>query len=226
GVWWAVFSVPAALWLPGAGTSSELGNGVWTSSEDATSGKWSVWREVKAAWRRLGGMLRWSEIRKLRNTFKYLAAWFLLSDGFTTISSTAILFAKTSLKMPPSSLILIGVLTPMAGILGSLIWPKLQQRFGWSNLKVLVILLVLSSLVPAYGCFGFLSPHFGGLTTPEEMFVLAVYFGLMYGAFQGYARAFYAELIPLGEEARWEHPVFLFLLGIHDLVGNSDIAHC
>ena len=25
----------------------------------------------------------------------------------------------------------------------------------------------------------------------------------MYGAFQGYARAFYAELIPLGEEARW-----------------------
>jgi UMF1 family MFS transporter len=25
----------------------------------------------------------------------------------------------------------------------------------------------------------------------------------VYGAFQGYARAFYAELIPLGEEARW-----------------------
>ena len=25
----------------------------------------------------------------------------------------------------------------------------------------------------------------------------------MYGAFQGYARAFYAEFIPPGEEARW-----------------------
>lgn len=25
----------------------------------------------------------------------------------------------------------------------------------------------------------------------------------MYGAFQGYARAFYAELLPPGEEARW-----------------------
>lgn len=25
----------------------------------------------------------------------------------------------------------------------------------------------------------------------------------MYGAFQGYARAFYAEIIPLGEETRW-----------------------
>jgi MFS-type transporter involved in bile tolerance (Atg22 family) len=27
--------------------------------------------------------------------------------------------------------------------------------------------------------------------------------GLVYGAFQGYARAFYAELLPPGEEARW-----------------------
>ncbi|KAJ3498969.1 hypothetical protein NLJ89_g10154 [Agrocybe chaxingu] len=35
------------------------------------------------------------------------------------------------------------------------------------------------------------------------MFVLAVYFGSVYGAFQGYARAFYAELLPPGEEARW-----------------------
>jgi len=25
----------------------------------------------------------------------------------------------------------------------------------------------------------------------------------VYGAFQGYARAFYAELLPPGEEARW-----------------------
>lgn len=35
------------------------------------------------------------------------------------------------------------------------------------------------------------------------MFGLAVVFGSVYGAFQGYARAFYAELLPEGEEARW-----------------------
>jgi len=44
---------------------------------------------------------------------------------------------------------------------------------------------------------------FGGLTTPGEMFALAVYFGALYGSFQGYARAFFAELIPPGQEARW-----------------------
>jgi len=35
------------------------------------------------------------------------------------------------------------------------------------------------------------------------MFALAVYFGSVYGAFQGYARAFYAKLLPPGQEARW-----------------------
>jgi UMF1 family MFS transporter len=40
-----------------------------------------VWQQVKLAWARLGQMLRPAEIRKLRNTFWYLGAWFLLSDG-------------------------------------------------------------------------------------------------------------------------------------------------
>ena len=49
-------------------------------------------------------------------------------------------------------------------------------------LRVLVVLVVKASAIPAYGCLGFLpifqrsSVKFGGLTTPGEMYVLAVYF--------------------------------------------------
>ncbi|KAL1943595.1 hypothetical protein VTO73DRAFT_4040 [Trametes versicolor] len=215
GIWWAVFSLPAAVWLPGAATIAQAAH---LLEEDGDSvplratpdeQKWSMTREIARAWRRLGQMLRWREIKKLRNTFTYLAAWFLLSDGFTTITSTALLFGKTTLHMPASSLVLIGALTPSAGILGSLVWPMVQRRAGWSNLRVLVVLVAMASAIPAYGCLGFLpvfqkgSVKFGGLTTPAEMYVLAVYFGSVYGAFQGYARAFYAEFIPPGEEARW-----------------------
>ena len=159
--------------------------------------------------------------------------------GFTTITSTAVLFAKTTLNMPPSSLILIGIITPVSGIAGSLLWPHVQRRNGWSNLRILVTLVSLASIVPAYGCLGFLSVFrngrvkFGGLTTPGEMYGLAVYFvsqigcqarsrkpdvhaqGSVYGAFQGYARAFYSELIPHGEEARW-----YALFSITDKVSN------
>ena len=69
GVWWGLFSLPAAVWLPSGPSSAEVPE------------KRAVWQQILFSWRRLGEMLRWTEIKKLRNTFKYLAAWFLLSDG-------------------------------------------------------------------------------------------------------------------------------------------------
>ncbi|KAI0052223.1 autophagy-type protein 22 [Auriscalpium vulgare] len=221
GAWWAVFSVPAIFLLPSVSKQNEEGivseeqEGLLADVDANTSSPrgpraWSAGKEIIAAWKRLGTMLRWREIKRLKNTFRYLAAWFILSDGFTTITSTALLFAKTTLHLPASSLILVGVLTPSAGILGALLWPILQRRFTWSNLHVIILLVSLASLIPAYGCLGLFfgaskdgSGNGWGLRTAAEMYVLAVYFGAVYGAFQSYARALYAELIPPGEEARW-----------------------
>ncbi len=93
GIWWAVFSLPAAVWLPGAAT---IANATHSLEEDGDNvppraagdeQKWSMTREIARAWRRLGQMLRWREIKKLRNTFTYLAAWFLLSDGLSSFLS-------------------------------------------------------------------------------------------------------------------------------------------
>lgn len=72
GIWWAVFTVPAWAWLPDGGQSA---------LKRRFKRDWSLRHEIWKAWKRLGHMLRPSEVRKLRNTFWYLAAWFLLSDG-------------------------------------------------------------------------------------------------------------------------------------------------
>ncbi|EJC99549.1 autophagy-type protein 22 [Fomitiporia mediterranea MF3/22] len=211
GLWWALFTLPAWLWLPGA-ASAEMKE----SSE--LDSRFSLKRELGRAWRRLGQMLHWREVKRLNHTFRFLGAWFLLSDGFTTITSTALLFGKTQLHMSAGSLVVVGLLVNAAGILGALVWPRIQRYLKWSNKRILIVLVLLCSFIPLYGCFGFLplfhsnsseainlltTPRFGGLTTPGEMFALAVYFGTVYGAFQAYARAFYAELVPRGEEARW-----------------------
>jgi MFS-type transporter involved in bile tolerance (Atg22 family) len=58
------------------------------------------------------------------------------------------------------------------------------------------------------------------------MFGLAVYFGAVYGAFQGYARALYAEMIPPGEEARWCVPCFFRLLFVFELTTGSAGMAC
>ena len=74
GVWWALGSIPAWIWLPdGEGTEA-------VKSDRAFSLKKEVWN----AWKTLGRMLRWREIKRLTNTFLYLAAWFLLSDGVSS----------------------------------------------------------------------------------------------------------------------------------------------
>ena len=83
--------------------------------------------------------------------------------------------------MPASSLVLVGVMVPTFGIAGSLAWPHLQRRLDLGNLRIVMILVILASLVPAYGCLGFLPVFqrigFGGLNSPSEIYGLAVYFG-------------------------------------------------
>lgn len=90
GVWWLVFSIPTAIWLP-SGRGGLSGGMRWEQRALAHVRAWrerdseddepTIWNQVKMAWIRLRDMLRPSEMAKLRNTFWFLAAWFLLSDG-------------------------------------------------------------------------------------------------------------------------------------------------
>ena len=80
GVWWALFTIPAALFLSSSPTEYR--------EEDIVGKKdWNVGTQITSAWIRLVNTFRWTEIKKLRNTFKFLAAWFLLSDGKINIKS-------------------------------------------------------------------------------------------------------------------------------------------
>lgn len=184
GLWWMVFTVPAAIWLPGAGATNAT-----TADEGSGVARKGAGTQVLEAWKGLIRMLRPSEMKELPNTFWFLLSWFFLSDGFSTITSTAILFAKTSLHMGATSLMLIAAITPAAGILGAVLWPVAQRKLDMSNLRALVVLVGMAAVIPAYACLGFLpffkgtdtvettGLKFGGLTTPGEMYVLAVYFG-------------------------------------------------
>lgn len=61
--WWGVFTVPAAMGLPGG-------------PKERAPERW-----LRTAWRRVGGMVRPSQMRELPNLFTYLLAWIFLSDG-------------------------------------------------------------------------------------------------------------------------------------------------
>lgn len=70
-IWWAVFTIPAWLGLPGGlRTTNSPGRGHITG--------------LAQGWKRVGSMVTPSEVKSLPNLFTFLLAWIFLSDGMST----------------------------------------------------------------------------------------------------------------------------------------------
>ena len=93
GLWWFSFTIPAALWLrPRPGPPIP-------ATKDGKQGRtWLGY--ISYAWRSLGKTIL--RAGKLRDVLLFLGSWFMISDSIATVSGTAILFAKTELKMKVS----------------------------------------------------------------------------------------------------------------------------
>lgn len=102
----------------------------------------------------------------------------LNNAGFHTTTYTAILYASSTLRMGPSKIILIGVLVQLAAVISSVLAPRIQQRLGVSNQKLLLWIVLLAEIIPVYACIGLILP-FGGLRTEGEMYIAATWFGLV-----------------------------------------------
>ena len=125
--------------------------------------------------------------------------------ALATISSTAVLFAKTTLGMQPTALAFIGVVVMASGISGAFFWGRLSLMLSLTPLKTLLVTLVILLLIPLYALLSYLpfvqSLGFFGLQRPWEIYVVALVYGLVLGGLSSYCRAIYAELVPPGSEA-------------------------
>ncbi|KAF4122651.1 MFS transporter, UMF1 family [Geosmithia morbida] len=194
GLWWTVFTIPAALWLrprPGPPLTDEH------------KGRLSGLAYLVFAWKSLYRTVRLA--RRLVDITLFLASWFLLSDAVATTSSTAILFAKTTLHMRPWALGMINVITTMCGVIGAFGWSWFSRTFGLQPHHTILVCIALFELIPLYGLMGYLPfvKEWGvlGLQQPWEMYPLAGIFGLVMGGLGSYCRSLYGELIPPGSEA-------------------------
>jgi UMF1 family MFS transporter len=197
GAWWAIFTIPAAMWLrprPGpplpASSSTKTGIRAFLSY---TLYAWkSLFRTIHLA-------------RRLIDIVLFLGGWFLLSDAIATTSSTAILFAKTQLHMEPWALGMINVISTTAGIAGAFSWSYISRRFRLQAHQTILACIALFEIIPLYGLAGYLPfvKNWGvlGLQQPWEMYPLAAVYGFVLGGLSGYCRSLYGELIPPGSEA-------------------------
>lgn len=198
GVWWFLFTIPAALWLrprPGPPLPS------YDPKDPTATRGWfayiiyawaSLWRTIKLA-------------RRLKDITIFLAAWFLLSDAIATVSGTAILYAKTQLHMAPAALGLINVIATSAGILGAFSWSTISRFFNLRPHQTILVCICIFEIIPIYGLLGYLPIvkrwGFLGLQQPWEMYPLGFIYGFLLGGFSSHCRSLFGELIPPGSEA-------------------------
>ncbi|VBB72323.1 Putative autophagy-related protein 22 [Podospora comata] len=196
GAWWAIFTVPAAMWLrprpgpPLPASSNHTGvRALFSYTIDAWK---SLWRTMKLAGRLVDIML-------------FLGGWFLLSDAVATTSSTAILFAKTQLHMEPWALGMINVISTATGVIGAFSWSFISRKLNLQAHQTILACIALFELIPIYGLLGYLPfvKNWGvfGLQQPWEMYPLAAVYGVVLGGLSSYCRSLYGELIPPGSEA-------------------------
>ncbi|KAH6898967.1 autophagy-related protein 22-like protein [Thelonectria olida] len=195
GTWWAVFTIPAALWLrPRPGPPLVI---------DGKKGSLSGFAYILYSWKSLFKTIKLA--RRLLDIVLFLAGWFLLSDAIATTSSTAILFAKTQLHMRPWALGMINVISTICGVFGAFGWSWISRLFKLQPHQTILVCIALFELIPIYGLMGYLPfvKNWGvvGLQQPWEMYPLAAVYGLVLGGLSSYCRSLYGELIPPGSEA-------------------------
>lgn len=166
--------------------------------------RWRAWlRLIGFAWRSL-----WKTVKvaaKLREAIVFLIAWFLLSDAIATVSGTALLFARTELKMSTTSVGLLSVTATLSGMAGAFLWPVISRRFQLKSNQTIMLCIALFEIIPLYGMLAYipLFKRWGviGLQQPWEIFPLAFVHGAVSGGLSSYCRSFFGLLIPPGSEA-------------------------
>ena len=185
GVWWAAFSSFTAAWLlPRPGPPLPPGAAVLT-----------------LPWRRLA--VACGRARELPQTFTFLAAWFVYSDGMNVIAAVGTIYANTSVLWlgVNKAIGLAGMLLipPVFAAAGTLVFQLAASRRLLSALGVINVCLGVMALVPAYGLLGLVSPTLGYRYFYELYVGVAVY-GFAVGSLQAFSRSAFAAMIPEGQE--------------------------
>ena len=197
GLCWGLLTVPGALWLrnrpgPSLRLAATRGRRLPVAAQYLLFAWSSLWRTIKTA-------------AKLRQTWIFLIAWFLLSDAIATVSGTAILFARTELHMSTVAVALLSITATTSGIAGAFAWPIISKRLDLPTKSTIIACILMMEIIPLYGLLGFLPVvrawGVGGLQQAWEIYPLGFVHGFVMGGLSSYCRAFYGEIIPPGSEA-------------------------
>lgn len=154
---------------------------------------------VRDSFKRLGHTL--SSIKKEKNIFLYLLAFFFFIDGVYTIIEMATAYGS-ALGLDSTGLLLALLVTQIVAFPCALIFSKLSKKYATDFLIKICILAYFGIAVFAIQ-----------LDKQWEFWLLAVLVGIFQGAIQALSRSYFAKIIPAEKSGEY--------FGIYDICGKG-----
>ncbi len=172
-LWWAVFTIPLALYV----------------REEATPSEHTLGHTARAAMRQLLATFR--DLRGLRDTWLFLLAYFLYIDGVNTIARMAVDYGL-ALGFHSSVLISALLMTQFIAFPCAIALGWLGER--WNAKYVLLGCIAIYAAVCIWS---------SGMQNERDFYWLAAAIGLVMGGVQSLSRSLYAQMIPAGQAAEF-----------------------
>ena len=154
---------------------------------------------VRSSFRRLGATIK--DIRKQKNIFMYLLAFFFFIDGVYTIIEMATAYGS-ALGLDSQGLLLALLLTQIVAFPCALIFSKLSGKYETE--------LLIRVCIGAYTGIALFAIQ---LDKQWEFWLLAVLVGMFQGAIQALSRSYFAKIIPPEKSGEY--------FGIYDICGKG-----
>lgn len=101
------------------------------------------------------------EAKKLRYLFMYIFAYFMFSDAVSTIGQMQTIIQAELTGFSAQQNAIFSFVTAVTSILGCLFFLWMSKTFQIKTKTSLLIIVVLTGVVPVWGCFGIQFDNFG-----------------------------------------------------------------
>lgn len=156
-------------------------------------------KPVRNSFKRLGNTLK--DIKKQKNIFLYLLAFFFFIDGVYTIIEMATAYGS-ALGLDTQGLLLALLVTQLVAFPCALIFSKFSKKYDTD--------LLIKVCIVAYTGIALFAIQ---LDKQWEFWLLAVLVGMFQGAIQALSRSYFAKIIPADKSGEY--------FGIYDICGKG-----
>lgn len=172
-IWWVVFALPLFRWVPEPPASPQAGH----------------INPVRAGFQRVGRTFR--EIRRYKELFKFLIAFWLYADGIGTIMKMATIYGA-EIGIGTADLAGALLLTQIIGVPFTFLFGALPKWLGTKR-----------SIYISLGVYAFISAAAYWMSQPWHFWVLAGLVGTVQGGSQALSRSLFGAMCPKARSAEF-----------------------